>query len=244
MAGATPANINQPRKKEVMTNKEAPMNIFESISAISQRAGALAPQSKQGVPFPFRGVDGTVNHLAGFMQELGVIVVPAVQSAVTTSREAGSKTVKTTEVLVDFTFYAPDGSSVTATTAGLADDYADRSAAQAQSVAFRVALLQTFTLPTQTAEPEETGQHVQDTRDNTSQATVAAKPATVAAQLRSEIQAIVQNVDSGYTGDIVNALGDQLTGKSRAEWMDSAPLLKKVVAAIKNGEMPEVKAAA
>ena len=47
--------------------------------------------------------------------------------------------------------------SITATTGGLANDYADRSTAQAQSVAFRVALLQTFALPTHSPEPEQTG---------------------------------------------------------------------------------------
>ena len=211
-----------------------PMNIIQCIAAISQEAGALAPESKQGVPFPFRGVDGTVNHLAAHMNKYGVVALPTVLEHKVSPREVGTRVVKTTEVLTMFTFYAPDMTSVSVTTAGLADDFGDRSTAQAQSVAYRIALLQTFHLPTQAAEPEQVGGVVSDA--NAKHDTVKADN-TVAAQMRAQIGALIKATENPYDGEMVNALGDEITGKSRAAWMSSATDLKKVVAAIQAGQV-------
>lgn len=133
------------------------LNIFQILDRISSEAGALAPEARGGVPFAFRGIDGTVAHLSPLLRKYGVIVVPSVTQKNVTSAPSGGKVVTTTDLTTEFTFYAPDGTHVVATTAGLANDYADRSTAQAQSVAFRVALLQTFALPTHSPEPEQTG---------------------------------------------------------------------------------------
>src|SRR5690606_3994165 len=86
-------------------------------------------------------------------------------------------------VLVEYTFYAPDGSSVVVVTPGLADDFADRSTAQAMSVAYRVALLQLFHLPTHSKEPEETGEETMKQREGSGTAPKAPK-AVAAAQQR------------------------------------------------------------
>jgi ERF superfamily len=138
-------------------------NIFELITEVKRKAGALGKEQTSGVPFPFRGIDGTINHLAKHVEDAGIVIVPSVVSHVVTERSPdGKRVVKTSQVETDFTFYAPDGSHFTARTAGLADDFADRSTSQAQSVALRIALLQTFFLPTQSPEPEQTGQSVQD----------------------------------------------------------------------------------
>ena len=217
-----------------------PKGIIELISIISKEAGALAPESKGGVPFPFRGVDGTVNHLAPKLQKYGVIVVPEVLSAITTPNAVGNRTVKTTEVTTRFTFYAPDGSHISATTAGLADDFADRSAAQAQSVAYRIALLQTFSLPTQSPEPEESGQAVQDGRG----APAAAAPqqpraATTVANASSTPTTPDQFVSEikkaagqrGLTGAQINAKGQELAGGK--EWLEDVAVLTKVLEEIK-----------
>lgn len=148
--------------KSEATPSAPSMNIYQIIAAVGSEAGALAPESKGGVPFAFRGVDGTVAHLVPHLRKYGVITVPEVLEQKVTTRElSAGKAITQTEVLTKFHFYAPDGSSVSATTAGLAQDYADRSTAQAQSVAFRVALLQTFTLPTHDKEPEQAGEETQ-----------------------------------------------------------------------------------
>ncbi len=211
--------------------------IYGLISTISHEAGGLEPTSKAGLPFPFRGVDGVVNHVAGLMQKHGVIVVPEVIEHVVTPREIGNRVVKTTTVTTKFHFYAPDGSSICATTAGLADDFGDRSTAQAQSVAFRIALLQTFTLPTQSPEPEQTGQAVDDelSKMPAQKAAPTDKPQTKTdakiEETRARITWLITEAKI-LTGEEVNAAGDEITGKSRAVWTKSAPDLAKVLAAL------------
>ena len=221
-----------------------PMNIIQCIAAISDSAGALAPESKPGVPFPFRGVDGTVNHFAPYLNKYGVVVLPTVLSHDLSSREIGpSKVLKTSKVLVQFTFYAPDMTSVTVTTAGLADDYSDRGAAQAQSVAYRIALLQTFHAPTQMMEPEQSSS-IGAGNDTAAAPDTVKADNSVAAQQRAQIGALIKATDNPYDGEMVNALGDELTGKSRAAWMSSASDLKKVVAAINAGQVATAAVAA
>jgi hypothetical protein len=172
----------------------ADKNIIQLITEVKKAAGALAPAQSSGVPFPFRGIDGTVNHLAKHIEAAGIVVVPQVVSHVITERSPdGKRVVKTAQIETDFTFYAPDGSSVTARTAGLADDFADRASAQAQSVAFRIALLQTFFLPTQSPEPEQTGQAVQDEATKAPSATEqkieqARRPAAATSDAQAKIR--------------------------------------------------------
>lgn len=140
-----------------------PGQIYGLITEVKKKAGALGKEKSQGINFPFRGIDGTINHLAPHLQDVGIITVPKLLSHELIKQEDAKKRIVTTSrVEVEYTFYAPDGSYVQATTAGEAQDYADRATAQSQSVAFRIALLQTFTLPTQSPEPEVTGQAAQD----------------------------------------------------------------------------------
>lgn len=222
------------------------LSIYQAISKISEEAGALAPESKGGVPFAFRGIDGTVAHLAPFLLKYGVITVPKVIDHKVSLREVGNKAITQSEVTTEFTFYAPDGSSISATTVGLAQDYSDRSAAQAQSVAFRVALLQTFALPTHSKEPEEVGEEVQAVIAG-EQASIAKRQTAAQSNLedvRAEIKAIIQNPENPYTGPVVNALGDEVTGKPRAEWPGKLTELKKVRDALLKGQMPSEAAAA
>lgn len=177
-------------------------NIYQIISKIGEEAGALAPEKTGGVPFAFRGVDGTVAHLVPHLRKYGVITVPEVVSQNVTQREVGNnKTITQTEVLTRFHFYAPDGTSVTATTAGLAQDYSDRSTSQAQSVAFRIALLQTFTLPTHDKEPEVAGEETQKViADNPKSTPAPTKPAE--SSERDDIKAWLTEQSKAVPGDL------------------------------------------
>lgn len=237
---------------EPVETVEHNLNIVQLISLISKEAGALAPEAKGGVPFPFRGIDGTINHLSPYLQKYGVVVVPRVIKAVTTPNAVGNRTVKTTEVETEFTFYAPDmQTSVTATTAGLADDFADRSAAQAQSVAYRIALLQTFTLPTQSPEPEQTGEVVLNGRAET-----AAAPATPpqprsmnavdsARQKPAEKSVEQLFLDLRAEAGKRNLTGAQMNeyakeeGATTADWIKDRDILTKVAAKVAAVAVPK-----
>lgn len=215
---------------------EVEMNIFQRINAISKEAGALAPEAKGGVPFAFRGIDGTVAHLTPFLHKYGVFNTSKVLSHIVTEREVGNRVVKTTQVEVEFEFFAPDGSSVKMVTPGLADDFADRSSAQAMSVAYRIALLQLFHLPTHSRDPEETGQEVLENRGAATAATTPvakaaqAKPATQAADslpiLQGKAKGLGQNL--GKSDAELNALGQELSDGD-GNWFQNATVMAKLV---------------
>lgn len=189
MATATTKTAATPAEK---------LNIVQIISRVSDEAGALAPERTSGVPFAFRGVDAVVSHLAPYLDKYGVIITPEVIDRTTTTRLLdGNKAITQSDLLVKFTFHSPDGSSVSVTTNGLAQDYADRSAAQAQSVAFRVALLQTFHLPTTDKEPEVAGEDTQRYIEKTTADAKGAAPAAKKDTIESLRASIVEMIGSG-----------------------------------------------
>jgi hypothetical protein len=212
------------------------LNLYQRIAAISREAGALAPESKGGVPFAFRGVDGTVAHLTPFLNKYGVFLAPAGISHVVTEREVGSRVVKTSQVEQKFDVYGPDGYGFTIETAGLADDFADRSTAQAQSVAYRIALLQLFHLPTHTKEPEETGQDVLNAAATDAPrgpkaveaAKASAPSATPVARLQQEAKALGRKLN--MEPSVLNDKGAELSGgKDVDTWFNDALIMEQIV---------------
>lgn len=242
--------------------EEPSLNIYQRIAAISREAGALAPEAKGGVPFAFRGIDGTVAHLDPFLNKYEVIAVPELMEHTVSEREIinpttgnpNGKLVKTTQVVVKYRFFGPDGDSVEATTAGLADDFGDRSTAQAMSVALRIALLQTFHLPTHSKEPEESGQEVMNARDGAGQGAPAAPKAVATAQakavaavpagnvvkLQSEAKALGKAL--GKQPADLNALMAEHAGESKDPFNDPK-VMTDVVAALE-AEQKAAEAAA
>ncbi len=191
-----------------------PGQIYGLITEVKKKAGALGKEKSQGINFPFRGIDGTINHLAPHLQEVGIITVPRlIEHELIKQEDAKKRIVTTSRVEVEYTFYAPDGSYVQATTAGEAQDYADRATAQSQSVAFRIALLQTFSLPTQSPEPEVTGQAAQD----------------------KQVSAVQQKLEKARVAPV--AKEPSARDKVRTDWIETGKAEKesvnKLVAAVK-----------
>lgn len=222
-------------------NETESKNIIRLINEVRKKAGALAPEKSSGVPFPFRGIDGVVNHLNKYVQDAGIVIVPKVIDHVTTERGVDKRVVKTSDITTTFTLYAPDGSSLEATTIGLADDFADRSAAQAQSVAFRVMLLQVFFLPTQSPEPEQTGQLVEDGRKTQTSRTldnarkVTEKPAETKPEPTTARDAIrVEFIESKKMQAVeVNAQ----VAKLKAEGVPAATVYEVLLERLRKGEV-------
>lgn len=227
--------------------------IHAAISEISKDAGALAPQKQgAGVPFAFRGVDQVVSHLAPHLKAHGVIVTPEVLETTHTSRdvlkpngEPSGKVITQTELRTRFTFTAiEDGSSISAVTAGLAQDFADRSAAQAQSVAFRVALLQVFSLPTTDKEPEERSEEIIKGRAEIAAQPAGPRPSVTHAgpaltTLQQTVRALVAGEYTDRNGTVhdkvdpaqIEALGLKISGKKEGDntWKKDAKILQAVI---------------
>lgn len=131
--------------------------IFDALAAVMVDVQAVAKNDRNTHQnFMFRGIDAVVNAVGPALRTHGVVVVPDVQDvhheAVQTSQGKPSTACRVT---VAYHFYAPDGSSVTATVAGEAWDSGDKATPKAMSVAFRTALLQALTLPTDEPDPDE-----------------------------------------------------------------------------------------
>lgn len=245
------AETPKPTRAKTAKAADAPeLNIFQRVAAISAEAGAMAPESKGGVPFAFRGIDGTVAHLTPFLNKYGVFLAPNVEEKEVRERElydkqgtATGRIVKTTDLVLKWDVYGPDGYGFSFSTAGLADDFADRSTAQAHSVAYRIALLQLFHLPTHTREPEETGQDVLNAAEAGGPAPRAAKaveaakaasapPAANATRLQQEAKALGRKL--GKESADLNALGMKISGKTNVDdWFHDVAVMTKVVETLK-----------
>lgn len=107
--------------------------------------------------FNFRGIDAVVNAVAPALQLYKVIVVPNVLEKTYGTVEVGQKRTVMTHVTltVAYTFYGPAGDSITATVVSEAMDSGDKATAKAMSVAFRIALLQALSLPTDEPDPDQ-----------------------------------------------------------------------------------------
>lgn len=105
--------------------------------------------------FKFRGIDQFVNALYPALTKHGVFMTPRVtsinQEAREVERSSGKKGVdKTVMLMVEYDFFAEDGSKVTVgPVAGEGLDSGDKATNKALSAALKYALIQTFSIPTE-----------------------------------------------------------------------------------------------
>jgi hypothetical protein len=132
--------------------------IYGKLAAVMAELPAVGKDSvNQQQGWNFRGVDAVVNAISPALRKHGVVVVPQVVECSyrdTTTAGRDPRPTREVTVRVSYTFYAEDGSSVTATVPGESLDQSDKGSAKAMSVAFRIALLQVFALPTSEPDPD------------------------------------------------------------------------------------------
>lgn len=137
----------------------APVAIHVALAAVMADVRALGKNDRNShFNYEFRGIDATMNALGPAMRTHGVVVLPQVEhieyrdvqtGAATRRRDARECTVR-----VRYTFVGPKGDRLDVVTCGEAIDEADKGTAKAMSVAMRIALLQTFVLPTSDPDPD------------------------------------------------------------------------------------------
>ena len=192
--------------------------VHQALHKVMAAVGAVkkGDRNTQG-NFNFRGIDAVTNAVYPALVEHGVIVAPEVQSY-----EYGTVTVghKRTEMgharlTVKFTFYGPEGDTLTAVTAGEAFDSGDKATAKAHSVAFRTALLQTLCLPTDEPDPDahsyeraEKKSPEQLAQDRLLEVctTLGLAPAAAAQRFRDEVGADIRQADAAS----INAFAESL----------------------------------
>lgn len=132
-------------------------DIYSKINAIMKEIPAIGKdkQNKQQ-GFAYRGIDDVMNVLFPLLSKYGVFVIPEVLNTSRTERQTKSGgNMAFTVATVKYTFYATDGSSVSAITTGEGMDSADKSTNKAMAAAMKYAFFQTFCIPTEEAAKDD-----------------------------------------------------------------------------------------
>jgi hypothetical protein len=130
--------------------------IYKKMAEVMASIGAVGKNSTNTMQgYKFRGIDMLVNALHPALIKNGVFLAPKVTKHAETVREVTRANGKQgfdkhVTLEVEYTFYAEDGSYVTVgPVVGEAMDSGDKASNKALSAAFKYALIQTFSVPTE-----------------------------------------------------------------------------------------------
>lgn len=127
------------------------MEIHAKIPLIMAEIGAISKSkrnSQQG--FMYRGVDDVMNALQPLLHGHGVFVVPEVLEHKREERTSGKGNNLIYSICtIKYTFFASDGSSISATVIGEGMDSGDKATNKAMAIAFKYACFQVFCIPTE-----------------------------------------------------------------------------------------------
>jgi hypothetical protein len=131
--------------------------IAQALAAVMADIGGVAKTDENRQQnYRFRGVDAVVNAVGPALRKHGVVMVPHAGIPVENSYTTKSGTVMTRVVLpVTFAFHGPAGDVIDCHVYGESSDAGDKVLSKAHSVAWRVAMLQVFAIPTDDPEPDE-----------------------------------------------------------------------------------------
>lgn len=130
--------------------------IFKKMSQVMTEIGSIGKDQKnQAQGFKFRGIDQFVNSLYPALTKHGVFMAPRCVSEThelkEVTRGSGKQGIdKHVTILMEYDFFAEDGSKVTVgpiPAEGL--DSGDKATNKALSAALKYALIQTFSIPTE-----------------------------------------------------------------------------------------------
>ena len=130
--------------------------VLASISAV----GKDRKNSQQG--FAYRGIDDIYNELNHRLGEQGIFIVPQIMDHTVTrdiqkNSRGEEKPFFHHLVKMRYSFFAEDGSHVDVETMGESSDFGDKGLGKAQQYAIKVALIQTFVIPTEDEDPDAGG---------------------------------------------------------------------------------------
>jgi hypothetical protein len=127
------------------------MNIYEAIPAVMGEIGAITKGKKNAQQgFMYRGIDDVMNALQPLLVKYKVAIVPEVieQRREERTTKSGSGLIYSI-CTVRYTFFAEDGTSLTAVVVGEGMDSGDKATNKAMSIAFKYACFQVFCIPTE-----------------------------------------------------------------------------------------------
>lgn len=140
------------------------MNIYESIAAVQADVDCIGKdkQTQGGAKFKYRGVDQVLNTLHPLFAKHKVFAVPEVLELLRREERttSGGGAMLYQVLKIKYTFYAEDGSNVSAVVVGEAMDNGDKVSNKCMSVAYKYACFQLLSIPTEetTADPDDTNE--------------------------------------------------------------------------------------
>ena len=128
-------------------------NVHERIIAVIRDLPSIGKDSRMsggGVSYNYRGIDDVMPHIKALFARHGVHLVPEFtilhDDMYSVDKNGRSTRWRHVTVAGKFTFFAPDGSSVSATTIGEGKDSADKAFNKAMTAALKYAVIQTFSI--------------------------------------------------------------------------------------------------
>ena len=127
------------------------MSIYERIAAIMEGMPAIGKEKRnkdQG--FMYRGIDDVMNVLQPLLSKHKVFIVPEVleQTREERATKSGGRLLYSL-LKIKYTFFADDGTSVSAVVIGEGMDSSDKASNKAMAVGMKYALFQVFCIPTE-----------------------------------------------------------------------------------------------
>lgn len=124
--------------------------IFKAIADTMNDVSAVGKNSKnEKQNYNFRGIDAVMNALHPAMVKNRIFVVPEVLEQQREERQSKNGKLIYSLCKIKYTFFADDGSSISATVIGEGMDSGDKATNKAMSVAFKYACFQVFCIPTE-----------------------------------------------------------------------------------------------
>ena len=124
--------------------------IFKAIADTMNDVEAVGKSShNKNQNYWFRGIDAVMNALHPAMVKNRIFVVPEVLEQQREERQGKSGKLIYSICKIKYTFYADDGSSVSAIVIGEGMDSGDKATNKAMSIAFKYACFQVFCIPTE-----------------------------------------------------------------------------------------------
>lgn len=124
--------------------------IFKAIADTMNDVSAVGKNSKnEKQNYNFRGIDAVMNALHPAMVKNRIFVAPEVLEQQREERQSKNGKLIYSICKIKYTFFADDGSSISATVIGEGMDSGDKATNKAMSVAFKYACFQVFCIPTE-----------------------------------------------------------------------------------------------
>lgn len=183
--------------------------IFSAIAGVMRDVGAVAKEKEFESPigkkgnYMFRGIDDVMNALHPAMVNNKIFVVPEILDQIREVRTSKSGTQMQVSICkIRYTFYAEDGSYVSAIVIGEGMDTGDKATNKAMSIAFKYACFQVFCIPTE--EMQDPDAERPELEDDTKK-TDKPKQMRKASQTKDENKNTVESADASKITDAMLA---------------------------------------